>query len=278
MEKLINREQLAGMNIHYLFYSLEYFLDAQKEAGFKTIELWPGTPHFFLSYIEYSDCKHVRKLLDERDLTVKVITPENCTYQYQFAAQEKEQFEKSMAYFKKALDAGEELGVETMAINSGWGYWNEDREEAWKRSREMISKLADEAGRLGICLAMESLRPQESQLVVTLKDAKRMYDEVNSPNLKILIDTTAMSVQGETIDDWFDVFGDEVIHTHFIDSNPYGHLAWGFGNRSLQEYLEALNRHNYQGCLGQELTEFDYYENPGEIDRKNMAAFEPFIR
>lgn len=38
MEKLINREQLAGMNIHYLFYSLEYFLDAQKEAGFKTIE------------------------------------------------------------------------------------------------------------------------------------------------------------------------------------------------------------------------------------------------
>ena len=44
------------------------------------------------------------------------------------------------------------------------------------------------------------------------------------------------------------------------------------------EYLEALNRHNYQGCLGQELTEFDYYENPGEIDRKNMAAFEPFIR
>ena len=119
MEKLINREQLAGMNIHYLFYSLEYFLDAQKEAGFKTIELWPGTPHFFLSYVEYSDCKHVRKLLDERDLTVKVITPENCTYQYQFAAQEKEQFEKSMAYFKKALDAGEELGVETMAINSG---------------------------------------------------------------------------------------------------------------------------------------------------------------
>ena len=109
-------------------------IDAQKEAGFKTIELWPGTPHFFLSYIEYSDCKHVRKLLDERDLTVKVITPENCTYQYQFAAQEKEQFEKSMAYFKKALDAGEELGVETMAINSGWGYWNEDREEAWKKS------------------------------------------------------------------------------------------------------------------------------------------------
>ena len=99
--------------------------------------------------------------------------------------------------------------------------------------------------------AMESLRPQESQLVVTLQDAKRMFDEVNSPNLKILIDTTAMSVQGETIDDWFDMFGEDVWHTHFIDSNPYGHLAWGFGNRSMKEYLEALNRHHYTGYLGQ---------------------------
>lgn len=226
----------------------------------------------------YQDAKVVRKKIESRGLQVKVFTPENVMYQYQMAAQTPELFEKSFQYFKNGLQVASELGCKIMQTNSGWGYWNEDREEAWKRSREMISKLADEAGKLGICLAMESLRPQESQLVVTLKDAKRMYDEVNSPNLKILIDTTAMSVQGETIDDWFDVFGDEVIHTHFIDSNPYGHLAWGFGNRSLQEYLEALNRHNYQGCLGQELTEFDYYENPGEIDRKNMAAFEPFIR
>lgn len=257
---------------------MDYFLDKQAELGFKTIELWGGAPHFYLDSMGYQDAKEVRKKIESRGLQVKVFTPENVMYQYQMAAQTPELFEKSFQYFKNGLQVASELGCKIMQTNSGWGYWNEDREEAWKRSREMISKLADEAGRLGICLAMESLRPQESQLVVTLKDAKRMYDEVNSPNLKILIDTTAMSVQGETIDDWFDVFGDEVIHTHFIDSNPYGHLAWGFGNRSLQEYLEALNRHNYQGCLGQELTEFDYYENPGEIDRKNMAAFEPFIR
>ena len=92
---------------------------------------------------------------------------------------------KGFQYFKNGLQVASELGCKIMQTNSGWGYWNEDREEAWKRSREMISKLADEAGKLGICLAMESLRPQESQLVVTLKDAKRMYDEVNSPNLKI---------------------------------------------------------------------------------------------
>lgn len=274
---LIDREQIAGMNIHYLFYSLDYFLDAQVECGIKTIELWGGAPHFYLNTMEYQNCKEVKKKIQSRGLEVKVLTPENCTYQYQVAAQTPELFEKSFQYFCNGLRAANELGCKIMQINSGWGYWNEDREEAWKRSREMLSKLADEAYKLDICLAMESLRPQESQLVVTLEDAKRMFDEVNHPNLKILIDTTAMSVSGETIDDWFAVFGKEIIHMHFIDSNPYGHLAWGLGNRDLKAYLEAINRHGYKGCLGQELTEFDYFHDPLSIDKKTMEAFKPYI-
>lgn len=276
--KLINRKQIAGMNIHYLFYSLEFFLDAQVKAGVETIELWIGTPHFFLSYMEYSDCKRVKKLLDERELQLKIITPENCTYQYQFAAQEKEQFEKSAGYFKNALDAGEELGAEIMAVNSGWGYWNEDREEAWKRSREMLSMLGEYAKSKNIRLAMESLRPEESNLATTLYDVKRMLDEVNHPNLKAMIDTTAMGVAGETIDQWFSVLGKDIIHMHFIDGNPYGHLIWGDGNHDLEEFLKAIHRNGYTGYLGQEITEFDYFSKPNEADIRNMKAYEPFIK
>ena len=65
MKKLINRDQIAGMNIHYLFYSLEYFLDTQKELGFETIELWGGAPHFYLDSMGY--------LAARRDLLKKQI-------------------------------------------------------------------------------------------------------------------------------------------------------------------------------------------------------------
>lgn len=58
--KLIDREQIAAMNIHYLYYSLEYFLDTQAALGVKTIELWPGAPHFFLDSMTYSDCREIR--------------------------------------------------------------------------------------------------------------------------------------------------------------------------------------------------------------------------
>lgn len=164
-----------------------------------------------------------------------------------------------------------------MAINSGWGYFNEDREQAWARSREMLSELADYAATKNIRLAMESLRPEESNLATTLSDVKRMLDEVNHPNLKAMIDTTAMGVAGETIDQWFECLGDDIIHMHFIDGNPYGHLVWGDGTHNLESFIESLNKWHYEGYLGQELTEFRYFKDPASHDVRNMQAYEPFI-
>ena len=91
----IHREQVAGMNIHYINYSLDYFLDAQQRAGFKTIELWCAAPHVWLDHLAYFDARDISKKIRARDLTVQVLTPENCTYPYQFAAKEPEHVERS---------------------------------------------------------------------------------------------------------------------------------------------------------------------------------------
>ena len=120
--KLIRPNQVSGMNIHYKFYSLEYFLESQMRAGFKTIELWAGSPHFFLSNLEYDDCKKVSKMARERGLTIQVITPENCTVPYQFAAGDPDLYAKSFEYFKKGLDAGNGSNIRDVFFQTGC--WN----------------------------------------------------------------------------------------------------------------------------------------------------------
>ena len=82
---LIERSQIAGMNIHYMNYSLDYFLDAQERAGFESIELWGGIPHFYLDPSSYEDCKALKKKIRDHHLKLVEFTPENCTYQYQMA-------------------------------------------------------------------------------------------------------------------------------------------------------------------------------------------------
>ena len=276
--KLIERSQLAGMNIHYRYFSFEYFLEAQMRAGFQTIELWAGSPHFFLSDMEYEDCVRIKHMIRERGLTVKVITPENCTVPYQFAAADPELYRRSFSYFKKGLDAGEELGCEIMAVHSGRGNLNEDREEAWKRGRDMLAKLADYAQTKGITLAMESLRPQETNLAVTLKDVKRMFDEISHPNFKAMIDTCAMGVSGENPEQWFQVMGaGNIIHMHFVDGLPYGHLIWGDGRHDLASWLNILKKYHYHGLLSQEITALDYCYEPAKADQRNYQMFVPYM-
>ncbi|MBY0099222.1 sugar phosphate isomerase/epimerase family protein [Mesobacillus maritimus] len=274
---LIKREQIAGMNIHYMRYTLDYFLDAQVKAGIQSIEFWTGVPHYYLDPITYSDCKILKDKVQSRGLEIKVFTPENCMYQYQFAAVKPEIFEKSLQYFTNGIKATAELGCKVMQCNSGWGYFDEDREEAWKRSNEMLSKLAEVAKAEGVTLALEALRPEESNLVTTAKDTKRMFDEINHPNLKVLIDTTAMGVAGETLQDWFDLFGKDIIHTHFVDGDPYGHLVWGDGKHNLEQFLITLQKNGYTGYLGQEITDSRYFKDPVAHDIRNMKQFERFM-
>jgi protein FrlC len=114
-------------------------------------------------------------------------------------------------------------------------------------------------------------------LVTSLPRLQRMLAEVNHPHLKPMVDTCAMAVAGETLDDWFAAFGADIIHMHYVDGTPYGHLIWGDGDRPLAAYMQSLNAHGYCGYLGQEITDFRYFEDPAAADRRNMAHFRPFF-
>ena len=115
----IRREQVAGMNIHYVNYSLDYFLDAQQRIGFKSIELWCAAPHVWLDHMRYYDAKEIRQKIESRGLAVHVLTPENCTYPYQFAAKEPEHIERSFGYFSNGIRLANELAQRGHAAPPG---------------------------------------------------------------------------------------------------------------------------------------------------------------
>ena len=277
MKPSIKRQQVAGMNIHYKNYSLDYFLDAQQSAGFKSIAFWGGPPHFWLDYITYSDCKLIDKKIRSRGLNCVGFVAASVLYRNQFCLNETEYREKSYRYFCNGIKAAAELGSKYVHVNSGWGYKTEDREEAWKRSRDMLYRLAGVAQQEGIVLTLETLRPDETGLVVTIKDAKRMFEEINHPSFKIMLDTNPMGVAHETIWQWFETFGRNIENLHFVDGTPYGHLIWGDGYFPLEEMLTCLNQYGYEGYLCQEITDSRYFMDPMAADIQNMKILSRFF-
>ena len=274
MIKKIKRSQIAGMNLMYKWYSFDYFLDSMVRLGFESIALWGGPPHFQCDYLSYTNCRNLDRKIKKRNLKMLSFLVTSTNYRYQIATEEKEHYDKSFQYFKNGIMACEEFGCKYMACNSGWGYFDHNKEEAWKRSRDMLWRLAEEAKKRGIILTMESLKPIETNLVTTIEDADRMYHEINHEALKIMVDTGAIASQKETLDQWFDTFGSEIRSMHFVDSM---HHVWGEGTLNLSEMIETIVRNAYEGALALETSDSAYFGNPYQADKKNMEALEPFL-
>lgn len=273
----IRRDQVTGMNFHYKHYSFEYFLDAMVRYGFKNIEIWGASPHFYVDDMSIQDIRQVKKEIDRRGLSVVCFTPEQCVYPINLAAKEDRIREKSIQYFIKSAQAAKELDAPMLLVTPGWGYENEDCNEAWKRTRDSLERLTAVAANLDLILAFEPLTRVESNLIYNAKTLKAMLDEVNSPYLKGMIDSIPMALANEDFRDYFSLLKEDLVHIHFIDGKPEGHLVWGDGVLPLQKYIEQLNEIGYKGSLTLEYTSYQYVQNPDAAIERTLDVFSDFF-
>ncbi|MDF2682740.1 MAG: hypothetical protein K0R47_3930 [Brevibacillus sp.] len=273
----IKRSQITGMNFHYLHYPLTYFLDSMVRYQFEQIELWGAAPHFYVEDLSLADVKRIRREIDARSLKVVCFTPEQCMYPINLAAKEPEIRERSLRYFEKSIQASAELESQLVLVTAGWGYRNESREEAWERSCDSLRELAGFAKQQGITLALEPLQRIESNLVCNLSDLMAMLSAIDSASVKGMLDTVAMAVEGEELGSYFERLQDDMVHIHFIDGKPSGHLAWGDGNLPLATYMDTLGEHGYTGSLSLEFTSSQYLLDPDKAVEASLKQLEPYM-
>ncbi|MGG1679341.1 TIM barrel protein [Neobacillus sp. NRS-1170] len=273
----LKRSQLTGMNFHYLHYPLEYFFDAMVKYEFEQIELWGASPHLYVEDLSLAEVRRIKGEVDQRGLKVVCFTPEQCMYPINLAAKEPVIRERSIAYFKKSVETAVELAAPMVLVTAGWGYRNENREEALKRSRDSLEQLTAFASNQGVVLALEPLQKIESNLICTLSDLVEMLESIPSPYLKGMVDTIPLSVEGEELSSYFERLGEDFVHIHFIDGKPGGHLAWGDGNLPLAKYLNTLAEYNYEGALTLEFTSSQYLLDPNAAIEKSLRTLAPFF-
>ena len=81
-----------------------------------------------------------------------------------------------------------------------------------------------------------------------------------------------MALAGERPADYLQALGERLVHVHFIDGAPRGHLAWGDGILDMQEYLEEFSRYHYKGYLSLAITDGRYYMDPTQSVQQSVNA------
>jgi len=251
-------------------YPFLYFLDTAARLGFEYVELWAAAPHLDLDTMVFSALCECERELSARKLKPVCITPEQCTYPINIAAEEEPLRRRSIQYFKKGIDMAAALHAPHVLVTAGCGYFNRPAEEAWKRSVDSVCQIADYAGRNHIKLLYETLTPLSSNIVNTPGQLARMLGELPE-NVSGILDIGQMSFMKQDLEDHIALLGKRLAHVHLHDSGPAIHMALGDGVLPIKDYIVRLEQSGYTGFYSFECNDLRYRKDPHAADEQNLS-------
>ena len=200
MPQKISKSRIAVMNQHYRYCSLDDFFSALSHEGISSVDLWSCGHHFFLDHRTHQDAAALQKCAQKYGLSIICFTPEqSCPKPYNMAAADLETRDRALRYYDNALACATEFGG-MLQVTAGWYYLSESRENAWTRSCDMLGTICSHAEHMGVRVLLEAVSMPGPQMIKTLADVERMLDEVRSPILGVVADTTNLEVNGDHLD------------------------------------------------------------------------------
>jgi protein FrlC len=270
--------QLIGANFCFQHYPLEMMAKALSGFGMREIELWGATQHLDLFHATEARVESVRRVLAEHGLSTWCFTPEQVLYPINIASGDEELRSDSIERFCRAADICAALGARYLFLTSGRGYETEPPESAWGRAAESLAKIAGHARRNGIRCLLEPLQRVETNILLDAQGTRRILDEIGAENMDVVLDTVAMATAGDTVANYFSLFGARLAHVQLVDGTPAGHLVWGDGTLPLGRYVSELAERGYTGKVA-----FEPFGNgscaldPVAAWQRNLAAIAPYI-
>lgn len=127
------------------------------------------------------------------------------------------------------------------------------------RACECLATVADHAYAAGVTYCIEPLAPSETQVINTIAEAAAIVDEIGSPALRTMIDTSAA---GRAEEEPLAALADRWLPTGrlgHIQVNDRNRRGPGEGDDRFAPFFAALVRHGYQGVVAVE--PFKYVPN-----------------
>lgn len=148
---------------------------------------------------------------------------------------------------KMAIGGGDLLSGVSYA---GWGTPNvvmEDKSAYWNQSVRSMKEIIKTAEDCGVTYCVEAVNRFETCIINTAAEALAYVDEVDSPNIGVLLDTYHMNIEENSIGDAIRLVGAERMknfHTGENNRTPpgRGHLDW-------DEIFGALHDIGYTGPI-----------------------------
>lgn len=268
-EKIL--ERLAINNFNYRRWSFDYFLRSVKELGLHNIELCGCHPHFTIFEAEKFPVEEFAAKIKDAGITVTAIEPEQNFLPINIAAVNPYLREQSIKQLRFFIENAKIFDCDKVVIYPGKAFVDHPHSQGWMYARESVKELCKIAADNGVTLLMTPVSSFVSDLMTDTKTARRMLDEVGADNLLVCANTSIPGYVGETLETYFEVFGNRIGLVQMADAvEDCDQLAWGEGNVNLKEQMDILEKFGYEGPVTMELLMEEYAEDPHKIHADSL--------
>ncbi|MEK7834045.1 MAG: sugar phosphate isomerase/epimerase family protein [Acidobacteriota bacterium] len=240
--------------------SLAARLDAVKAVGLDCVQLsmdCAGLP-MMPDEISAELARQIRREAAERGITIASVAGT-----FNMCHPDAEHRQTGLRRLRVLAEACSLLGVKKIHLCSGTrdrtSMWrrhpDNDTPEAWRDMAASMRVAADIARQNRVILAFE---PEVNNVVNSAKKARRLMDEIGSPNLKVTLDAANLFPKGELprmkeiLDEAFTLIGRDIVLAHAKDldhDGDAGHLAAGQGKLDYDRYVGLLHKYKFPGPL-----------------------------
>lgn len=188
------------------------------------------------------DPTEARETLAAHGLQVFSITPANVDICHPDPAVR----DVGIAYYLDLLDFAVEVGAPLVCCHGEVGRIRavSSYDEEWDLYVEAVQRIAEKAATLDLRIAMEILNRYEAHLLVTAAEGRRFLQEVDQPNVGLLLDAYHMNIEEADLPAAVWQTGDDLFLFHMADSNRE---AVGRGHTDFVALVRALHGIGYAG-------------------------------
>jgi sugar phosphate isomerase/epimerase len=224
--------------------SLGDALETIAEMGVRYVEVMTTPPHMWIGDMNAAQCAHVRRLCEERELTLVALNP--TFLDISIASTNPGIRRESVHQIRETVRVCHALGAQIVVLSAGKRHplIAPPFEHSLTLILDSLAAIVDACERWDVTIWLEN----GWNLVDTARQMVQLVERVNSSRLKIAYDTANANVVEDALAG-LELVRPHLVHLHLSDSTPHvrGHLPIGQGNIDFGRVARILRETDYRG-------------------------------
>ena len=226
--------------------------------GYDGIDFWGGRPHIYRTDYSPQELQELRKLVDDHGLEVPSLMPAFYRYPHSLSSPNHAVRTDSIEYMRQCVDNAAILGAALVLVIPDHSLYNHSSEDSFDRFMESIDEVAQYTRQHeGLMLGLEILWKDETDYFFRAEDALAVIDQLQHPNLGVVLDTGTLNLSKDSVEEVFDKLEGKILQVHFNDNDgikEQQNLIPGDGTFDFESLICHLKRIGFSGYLSAELS------------------------